>query len=171
MTTSQPTRPSPHVTVRRLQRQELAPLARAIPDELSEAQVNNRWREQEMGYRELLAAEVDGELVGTVSLSETEMMPSSLHLFALEVAPGARGRGIGEAIVRFVLAEARRRGRMRVYLEVRADNPARRLYFRLGFRRVGRAFVNSWWRYRDDGSQERVEELSHRMVRRVLPSD
>jgi hypothetical protein len=54
-----------------------------------------------------------------------------------------------------------------VYLEVRIDNPARRLYHRLGFRRVGEPFINSWWRFEDDGSQLRVEEESVRMVRRV----
>ena len=162
---------APRVTIRRLRKHEIPDLARAVPDELTEAQLRNRWREQEIGYRELLAAEVDGELVGTVSLSETEILPGALHLFALEVAPEQRGRGIGEAIVRFVLKEARRRGRERVYLEVRADNPARRLYHRIGFRRVGDAFTNAWWRYLDDGTQERVEELSYRMVRRVLPAD
>ena len=155
------------VIIRPLRRNEIASLAAATPDELTEAQLRNRWREQEMGYRELLAAEVDGQVVGTVSINLTETMPRAMHLFALEVATESRGRGIGQAIVNYVLEDARRRGRERVYLEVRADNRARRLYHRMGFRRVGRAFVNAWWRYLQDGTQERVEELSYRMVRRV----
>jgi hypothetical protein len=46
-----------------------------------------------------------------------------------------------------------------VHLEVRVDNPARRLYHRLGFRRSA-PFLNGWWRYEDDGSRVRVEEMS-----------
>ena len=97
--------------------------------ETSEAQLQNRWREQEMGYRELLVAELGGDLVGTVSISNSETPAQSLHLFALEVAPERRGQGIGGAIVEDVVAEAQRRRRLSVYLEVRADNPARRQVF------------------------------------------
>lgn len=156
------------VQVRPLRQDEIASLAGALV-EVSEAQIANRWREQELGYRELLVAEVDGAMVGTVSISNTDVPARSLHLFALEVAPTLRDRGIGGAIVRYVLEEAARRGRRRVYLEVRVDNPARRLYHRLGFRRVGRAFVNSYWQFNADGTRERVEEMSYRMVRRVAP--
>jgi ribosomal-protein-alanine N-acetyltransferase len=159
------------VVLRRLRRNEIEALARALAGEPGEAQLKNRWREQELGYRELLVAEVDGSLVGTVSIGETDLLPRALHLFALEVAPAWRNRGIGTAIVQRVVREARRRRRGRVYLEVRVDNPARRLYHRLGFRRLGSAFVNPWWRYLDDGRQERVEELSYRMVRRITTLD
>jgi len=172
------------VVLRPLRESEIASLARALV-ETSEAQIENRWREQALGYRELLVAELDpstgsgrsGELVGTVSISESEGpwrqpggQAGSLHLFALEVAPALRDRGVGGAIVSGVLEEARRRGRRRVFLEVRVDNPARRLYYRLGFRRVGPAFVNAWWRFLADGARERVEEVSYRMVKRVAPS-
>ena len=163
------------VVLRPLRESEIASLARALV-ETSEAQIENRWREQALGYRELLATEVEGELVGTVSISESEGpwrqpggQAGSVHLFALEVAPALRDRGVGGAIVSGVLEEARRRGRRRVFLEVRVDNPARRLYYRLGFRRVGPAFVNAWWRFLADGARERVEEVSYRMVKRVAP--
>src|SRR3972149_6980491 len=117
--------------LRPLSESEIPALARGLV-ETSEAQVANRWREQELGYRELLVAELDGQLVGTVSISEPEGpwrqpggQAGSLHLFALEVAPALRDRGVGGAIVSGVLEEARRRGRRRVFLEVRVDNPAR----------------------------------------------
>jgi ribosomal protein S18 acetylase RimI-like enzyme len=157
--------------LRRLSREEIGALAESLEGDPTEAQLRNRWREQEVGFRELWVAEVDGALVGTVSISETELLPRALHLFALEVAPSWRNRGIGAAIVRQVVAEARKRRRGRVYLEVRVDNPARRLYHRLGFRRLGKDFVNPWWRYLEDGRQERVEDLSLRMVRRVTLRD
>ena len=156
---------SADVTVRKLQLAEIEELAAAIP-EVTDAQLANRWREQTLGYRELLVAERNGELVGTVSIAELSR-PSSIHLFALEVVGKHRNEGIGAEIVRWVVDEARRRGRERVFLEVRTDNPARRLYHRLGFRRVGPAFVNSWWLFNADGTQTRMEELSIRMVKRV----
>jgi len=159
------------VVLRRLRHEEIGALAQSLAGDPTEAQLENRWREQQVGFRELLVAEVDGALVGTVSISETELLPRALHLFALEVAPPWRNRGIGASIVRQVVSEAKRRRRGRVYLEVRVDNPARRLYHRLGFRRLGEPFVNPWWRYLDDGRQERVEELSLRMVRRVTLRD
>jgi ribosomal protein S18 acetylase RimI-like enzyme len=90
-----------------------------------------------------------------------------VHLFALEVSEAARNQGVGGEIVRWVVEEARRRGKGRVFLEVRVDNPARRLYHRLGFRRVGPDFVNAYWQFNDDGTQERMEETSERMVKRV----
>ena len=154
------------VVVRPARHDELPALAEALV-ETSAAQLQNRWREQELGYRELLLAEQDGEYVGTVSIGESESPAMSLHLFALEVAPERRGQGIGGAIVNHVVEEARRRKRVAVYLEVRVDNPARRLYHRLGFRRTGPDFVNTWWRFRPDGTRDRVDELSCRMIRRL----
>src|SRR5215207_4210556 len=137
------------LVVRPARREELAALAEALV-ETSAAQLENRWREQELGYRELLVAQQAGRYVGTVSIGESESPPASLHLFALEVAPERRGQGIGGSIVRYVVDEARRRQRRAVYLEVRTDNPARRLYHRLGFRRTGPDFVNAWWRFKSD---------------------
>jgi len=145
---------------------EIEALAALIP-ETTAAQFANRWREQSLGYRELLVAERDGELVGTVSIAETERLRRSLHLFALEVAEALRNQGVGADMLRWVIDEARRRGRRRVFLEVRIDNPARRLYHRLGFRRVGPEFTNAWWQFNDDGTQTRMEEMSVRMVKRV----
>jgi ribosomal protein S18 acetylase RimI-like enzyme len=155
------------VAIRPLRKEELARLAEHIWEGTSLAQIENRWTEQEMGYRSVLVAEADGELVGTVSMHPTDQAAGAMHLFALDVAAGWRNRGIGTALVEHVVEEARRRGLPRVYLEVRTDNPARRLYHRLGFRRVGGAFVNTWWRFLEDGTREKVEELSYRMVKRL----
>jgi ribosomal protein S18 acetylase RimI-like enzyme len=154
------------VFVRPVRREELTALAEALV-ETSEAQLANRWREQELGYRELMVAECNGEYVGTVSIGESETPPASMHLFALEVAPARRGRGIGGSIVQYVVDEAQRRHRRAVYLEVRVDNPARRLYHRMGFRRTGADFVNTWWRFKSDGTRDRVDEVSCRMIRRL----
>lgn len=57
----------------------------------------------------------------------------------LAVAPAARGRGVGAALLDTALDEAVRRGAASTYLEVRESNvAARRLYASRGFTAVGR---------------------------------
>lgn len=57
-----------------------------------------------------------------------------VHINNVAMRPGFRAQGIGTALLRRVLAEARRLGARRATLEVRASNErARRLYERLGF--------------------------------------
>jgi ribosomal protein S18 acetylase RimI-like enzyme len=153
------------VAVRPLRFDEMLALHKAVWDSTSLAQIEARWRERELGFREIYVADAGGALTGTVSIHEP--VPGSMHLFALDVGPAWRNRGIGRALIDFVVAEAARRGLREVFLEVRVDNPARRLYHRAGFRRVGQPFENGWWRYDDEGGRERVEEMSLRMVRRI----
>ncbi len=153
--------------IRPLRFEEIPELAAAVWDGTSLAQIETRWREQELGYREILVADLGGSIVGTVSVYVPGDPPRSMHLFALDVGPEWRNRGVGGALVRHVVEEARSRRLRSVHLEVRVDNPARRLYHRIGFRRVGGPFLNGWWRYDDDGGRERVEEMSLRMVKRV----
>jgi len=60
------------------------------------------------------------------------------RLYSLAVAHTARGRGVGEALVRAVERAAQAHGCTRLRLEVRQDNAgAIRLYERLGYRRFG----------------------------------
>jgi ribosomal protein S18 acetylase RimI-like enzyme len=51
---------------------------------------------------------------------------------SIGVRESARGQGVGEMLLRSLIAEAARRG-LRLCLNVRSTNPARRLYERLGF--------------------------------------
>jgi len=75
------------------------------------------------------------------------------RLYSIAVADTARGRGIGEALLRACERAARARGCTRLRLEVRQDNAAAiRLYERLGYRRFGAhaAFYEDGadaWRY------------------------
>lgn len=56
------------------------------------------------------------------------------RLYSVAVAGGWRGRGLGEALVRRFLDEARKAGAGRAVLEVRADSPGSiHLYEKLGF--------------------------------------
>jgi len=61
---------------------------------------------------------------------------------SIGVQPHARGQGVGEQLMRALIDEAARRG-LGLCLSVRSDNPARRLYERLGFRDIpGSAVTN-----------------------------
>ena len=91
---------------------------------------------------DVLLAELDGRLVGTVtfvdglrSLSEVDD-PDAATVRMLGVTVDARGQGVGEALTVECIERARRSGRTRVRLDTRASmTAAHRLYERLGFRR------------------------------------
>lgn len=67
------------------------------------------------------------------------------ELLLIAVTPEARGRGIGDALMLQFIGMARNKGADRLFLEMRAGNPAERLYRRHGFAPVGRrpAYYNS----------------------------
>jgi ribosomal protein S18 acetylase RimI-like enzyme len=61
---------------------------------------------------------------------------------SIGVKPNARGQGVAEKLMRALIGEAARRG-LGLCLSVRSENPARRLYERLGFRDIpGSAAAN-----------------------------
>ncbi|MFD5164129.1 GNAT family N-acetyltransferase [Streptomyces hawaiiensis] len=84
-----------------------------------------------------LVAELDGRLAGYVHLGFPTPLDSNRHvrqIQGLAVAEGARGRGVGRALVRAAVEEARLRGARRVSLRVLGHNtPARALYAAEGF--------------------------------------
>jgi ribosomal protein S18 acetylase RimI-like enzyme len=87
---------------------------------------------------------VTGELLGTVTvprpgrrMSAVARHEDELDFRFLGVAASARGRGVGEAMVRHVMALAASRGIRRVVLNTGEQmRPARRLYERMGFERL-----------------------------------
>ncbi|MDQ1168667.1 MULTISPECIES: GNAT family N-acetyltransferase [Microbacterium] len=87
---------------------------------------------------------LDGdELVGTVWVPRPggRLSPlaqeGELDFRQLAVAPSARGRGVGEALTRHVMALARERGADRVVMNSGAEMlGAHALYLKLGFRRM-----------------------------------
>ncbi|ASR34651.1 acetyltransferase [Prauserella marina] len=93
---------------------------------------------------ELLGAfDGEGTPLGTVTVAPhgshyAELaQESEIEFRMLAVAPSARGRGVGELLVRAVFDRARRLGAHRVVLCTQPDmTPAHRLYERLGFRRL-----------------------------------
>ncbi len=74
----------------------------------------------------------EGFALGQAAAGEAELL-------TLAVAPQARRRGLGAALVAAFEAEARARGATEAFLEVaETNNAARALYARLGYRAAGR---------------------------------
>jgi GNAT superfamily N-acetyltransferase len=95
--------------------------------------------EVERGTRVLLAAYLDGELVGTVQLVHA-WPPNSQHradVAKLVVHRSARGRGVGRMLMERLEDEARADGKTLLILDTVADRAADRLYDRLGWTRLG----------------------------------
>jgi GNAT superfamily N-acetyltransferase len=95
--------------------------------------------EVERGTRVLLAAYVDGELVGTVQLVHA-WPPNSQHradVAKLLVHRRARGQGVGQALMEQLEQEARADGKTLLILDTVAERAADRLYERLGWTRLG----------------------------------
>jgi ribosomal protein S18 acetylase RimI-like enzyme len=88
----------------------------------------------------VLVAEIDGSVLGTATyvrpggvLAEVDD-PSAATVRMLGVAPAARGRGIGQALVRSCILEAIHDGAARIRLDTRTSmTSAQRLYERFGF--------------------------------------
>jgi len=79
----------------------------------------------------VIVAEVDGQLAGALVMLETGMggyVPENLLLFVV-VDPALRGHGVGRQIIEHALRECT--GDVKLHVE--PENPARRLYERLGF--------------------------------------
>jgi ribosomal-protein-alanine N-acetyltransferase len=66
------------------------------------------------------------------------LLRKQAHINNIAVAPDARNRGFGEMLMRHSMEMARQQGCKRAVLEVRVSNePARRLYSKLGFHVAG----------------------------------
>ena len=76
---------------------------------------------------------VDGRDVGALAVKQE---PETLVLANLQLLPDAQKQGLGTAIIRTLLWQARQLG-VSVSLQVLKVNPARNLYERLGFTVIG----------------------------------
>lgn len=95
------------------------------------------WEDQVERLPTFVWREGDTDL-GMVRGAPHDRDPEVGYLISMWVAQGARGRGVGAALVREVVAWARERGLRRLVLDVADGNaPARRLYERCGFVATG----------------------------------
>lgn len=82
-----------------------------------------------------LAEDAAGNPIG---FALNRMTGDDAELLLLAVDPGARGQGVGAALIARSAALAHRRGAARLLLEVRETNGALQLYRREGFAEIGR---------------------------------
>lgn len=75
-------------------------------------------------------ADADGFVLSRFVAGEEELL-------LIGVTPAKRGRGIGAALLERLFDDARERGAVRLFLEMRQNNPAVSLYERCGFTRIG----------------------------------
>lgn len=89
------------------------------------------------GPDEILVAELDGAVAGYIRLALATPLASNAHvrqIRGLAVAHEARGAGVGRALLRAAVEEARRQGARRLSLRVLGHNTAaRKLYESEGF--------------------------------------
>ena len=97
-----------------------------------------------------LAAESDGRPVGAAWLRRWlggdrgyGFIDAATPELTIAVAPEQRGRGIGTSLLQSLIATARDDAAA-ISLSVARDNPARRLYQRLGFEILGDPEAASW---------------------------
>lgn len=92
------------------------------------------WNELAGGHHYLVARDDEG-LLGYAGLA---VNATEAWVQNIAVRRDAQRRGTGRALLEALLAEAHRRGRRKVLLEVAVDNaPAQRLYETYGFEGVG----------------------------------
>lgn len=88
--------------------------------------------------------QVEGQPCGAIV--GCEVAPDTGFVLQVVIAPFLRGQGLGSRLVRELAAEFRASGLERVALGVTAQNPARRIYQRLGFEDILSLNAYSWWR-------------------------
>jgi ribosomal protein S18 acetylase RimI-like enzyme len=118
----------------------------ALPAEtLDSIDVNareRRWKEFLAGDSATFVGEIDGEIIGFVSVGESRDQAGVGEVFAIYVLPHAWGTGLGTALIERGEDELRARGFTAATLNVLADNPrARRFYERQGWVR-GETFTD-----------------------------
>ena len=108
------------------------------PDEAKQAFLADQFQLQRDHYRknyvgaEFLVVDAGDERIGRIYLYPTER---EIRLMDIALIDARRGQGLGAALVEALLQIAREDAR-EITLHVEANNPALRLYDRLGFRLI-----------------------------------
>ncbi len=88
----------------------------------------------------LLLADSEGRAVSSGPAAGFVLSRQALdeeELLLIAVRPEERGRGLGQRILENYGERAKQRGVRRIFLEMRANNPAHALYNRCGFAPIG----------------------------------
>jgi ribosomal protein S18 acetylase RimI-like enzyme len=125
---------------RLLRRQALEEAPYAFGSTLAEwsgsGDFEQRWRERLDAVPVNLIADCEGSAVGMMSV--TDLVDGEVEIISMWVSPSARGRGVGDALIRAGVDHAHAEGASRVGLDVAEVNEhAIKLYRRAGFADVG----------------------------------
>lgn len=127
----------PRLRALRLRALADAPDAFGSTLEGAEGRSTEDWEAQVERLPTFVWREGDADL-GMVRGTPHDRDPETAYLISMWVAPEARGRGVGVALVGALVAWARGRGYQHVVLDVAEENVgARRLYERCGFVATG----------------------------------
>lgn len=108
---------------------------RAFPKTYGEGWNNHQCRSMlSMPNAKLLIAARQDTICGFVI---SRQAADEEELLMIAVAPECQGQGIGYLLLDQMLEAARAHQVVSVFLEMRADNPAEKLYTKFGFRRIG----------------------------------
>lgn len=125
------------------------------PDEVQRLFLRQQFLLQHRHYRqhykgaEWLLVNWRGVPVGRLYLA---FWPGELRVADIALLPEARGQGIGSAILEDLIDEAQALG-LAVSVHVERNNPARSLYARLGFARIGEHGIYDQMRREPAGDQ------------------
>lgn len=113
----------------------MAPFSKAEAEAFFEKVI----REVESGDRVLLAAHLDGKLVGTVQIVYLWQpnQPHRADIAKLLVTRSARGQGVATLLMQQAEEHARAAGKTLLVLDTVTGDNAERLYERLGWTKVG----------------------------------
>ena len=95
-----------------------------------------------------VVAVVDGEIVGACWVRTTDEyghIDDETPSFSISLYKPYRGRGVGGSMMGALLGELRGAGYARASLSVQKENPALRLYERMGFRIIGNGCDETEW--------------------------
>jgi len=132
-------RPGDGARLRAIRLRALADAPEAFGSTLAESELRppEDWEAQVVALPTFVWRDGDAD-VGMIRGAPHDGDPAAGYLISLWVAPEARGRGVGAALVGEVVAWARGSGLQRLNLDVGAHNAAaRRLYERQGFVATG----------------------------------
>lgn len=118
-----------------------------LPPEQKRMLIENQFHTQRFSYQNQFTdpapkfriIELDGIAAGRFYTHET---PADIRIIDIALMPEQRGRGVGETLLKKTISRAQKRGKT-VSLSVEAQNPALRLYERLGFERT--TFSDPYW--------------------------
>ena len=155
------------ISTRPAQEVDIESLAEILAPDVSLSQVRDHWKEHAEGTRRILVAEIDGTVVGAISIGETKhYRTDSLRALSLNVAETHRRKGVATALIAYAESEAIRLRFKSIHHEVGTTNDeAVQLYESQGYKHINKTVMNQWWVFPDGLNRRMVEEASWVMTK------